>query len=175
LKEAITNAMKDASVTWAQIDFRITDANGEQYWFKEASLALTRTLRIHKEEVDLWHPADSIGEIGAAIVPCVVGVSLFAISKRYAPGPGLLCHFSADGEERGALIMQGSMPVHPARGDPSSERRRAVNRSAPSRMSALLHRRRQQPHLVYPSHTPTRAWLVTPPMVARTSRLAARR
>jgi 3-oxoacyl-[acyl-carrier-protein] synthase-1 len=75
LKEAITNAMKDASITWEQIDFRITDANGEQYWFKEASLALTRTLRMHKAEVDLWHPADSIGEIGAAIVPCVLGVS----------------------------------------------------------------------------------------------------
>jgi 3-oxoacyl-[acyl-carrier-protein] synthase-1 len=115
LKEAITNAMKDASITWEQIDFRITDANGEQYWFKEASLALTRTLRMHKAEVDLWHPADSIGEIGAAIVPCVLGVSLFAISKRYAPGPGLLCHFSADGEERGALVMQGSMPGNPTR------------------------------------------------------------
>jgi 3-oxoacyl-[acyl-carrier-protein] synthase-1 len=109
LKKAINSAMRDAAVTWEYIDFRITDANGEQYWFKEASLALMRTLRIHKEEVDLWHPADSIGEIGAAIVPCVLGISLFAVSKQYAPGTGILCHFSADGEERGALVMQGSM------------------------------------------------------------------
>ena len=58
LRGAIIDAFQDASATWADIDYRITDANGEQYWFKEASLALTRTMRIRKTQMDLWHPAD---------------------------------------------------------------------------------------------------------------------
>jgi 3-oxoacyl-[acyl-carrier-protein] synthase-1 len=114
LKEAITNAFKDASATWADVDYRITDANGEQYWFKEAALVLTRTMRVRKVELDLWHPADCIGEIGAAIVPCVLGVALYADAKRYAHGPGVLCHFSADGPERGALVLQGTVPPNRA-------------------------------------------------------------
>jgi 3-oxoacyl-[acyl-carrier-protein] synthase-1 len=105
LSGAITNAFRDASATWADIDYRITDANGEQYWFKEAALALTRTMRVRKETMDLWHPADCIGEIGAAIVPCVLGVAYYAHHKQYRPGPGVLCHFSSDGTERGAMML----------------------------------------------------------------------
>jgi 3-oxoacyl-[acyl-carrier-protein] synthase I len=115
LREAIINAFQDASATWEDIDYRITDANGEQYWFKEASLALTRTMRIRKVEMDLWHPADCVGEIGAAVVPCVLGVALYADRKCYAPGPGVLCHFSADGPERGVLVLQGTVPPNPVK------------------------------------------------------------
>jgi 3-oxoacyl-[acyl-carrier-protein] synthase I len=109
LRAAILDAFRDASMTWADIDYRITDANGEQYWFKEAALAMARTMRVRKAEVAFWHPADCIGDIGAAIVPCVLGVALAAETKCYAPGPGVLCHFSRDGSERGALALQGSM------------------------------------------------------------------
>jgi 3-oxoacyl-[acyl-carrier-protein] synthase I len=107
LKEAIVNALQDASATWVDIDYRITDANGEQYWFKEAALALTRTMRIRKETMDLWHPADCIGDIGAAFVPCILGIAFYAHHKHYGPGPGALCHFSSDGKERGVLVLQG--------------------------------------------------------------------
>jgi 3-oxoacyl-[acyl-carrier-protein] synthase-1 len=108
LKEAITNALKDASATWTDIDYRISDANGEQYWFKEAALALTRSMRVRKQTMDLWHPADCIGEVGAAVVPCVLGLALDANQKRYGLGPGVLCHFSADGKERGVVVLQGA-------------------------------------------------------------------
>lgn len=114
LREALLAAMESSSLTWAHIDYRITDANGEHYWFKEASLAQSRTMRVRKPEVDFWHPADCIGEVGAAIVPCALGVALDADTKAYAPGPVVLCHFSSDGEERGALILHGSMPPNPA-------------------------------------------------------------
>jgi 3-oxoacyl-[acyl-carrier-protein] synthase-1 len=113
LAEAIVSAFKEASSSWGDIDYRITDANGEQYWFKEASLAQTRTMRVRKKFMDMWHPSDCIGEIGAAIVPCVLGVALCADRKRYAPGPNILCHFSADGNERGALVLCGTMPANP--------------------------------------------------------------
>ena len=84
----------------------MTDLSGEQYGFKEASLALSRTLRKRKERFDLWHPADCVGEVGAAIVPCMLGVLLAASAKRYAPGPAVLCHAGNETGERVAMVMK---------------------------------------------------------------------
>jgi 3-oxoacyl-[acyl-carrier-protein] synthase-1 len=103
---AFQDALREAAIEWPQLDYRITDLNGEQYGFKEAALALTRCLRVRKEEFDLWHPADCIGEVGAAIVPCALGVALEAARKRYAPGPGVLCHFGNDTGERAAVVLR---------------------------------------------------------------------
>jgi 3-oxoacyl-[acyl-carrier-protein] synthase I len=102
---AFQAAFADSGRTFADVDYRITDSNGEQYWFKEAALAVTRILREHKEVFEIWHPADCIGETGAAAAPCVLGVALAAARKRYAPGRGALCHFSADDGERLALLL----------------------------------------------------------------------
>jgi 3-oxoacyl-[acyl-carrier-protein] synthase-1 len=107
LVQAFKSAFADAGRTIDDLDFRLTDCNGEQYLFKEAALAMTRTLRARKERFEIWHPADCIGEVGAAIGPCILGVGLAAVRKRYAPGPGALCHFSADNGERLALVMAG--------------------------------------------------------------------
>ena len=103
--QAFKAAFADAGRTPADVDYRITDSNGEQYWFKEAALALTRTLRVRKEQFDIWHPADCVGEVGAAIGPCALGVALAAARKNYAPGRGPLCHFSGDDGERFALVL----------------------------------------------------------------------
>jgi 3-oxoacyl-[acyl-carrier-protein] synthase-1 len=107
LVQAFRSAFADAGKTLADVDYRITDSNGEQYWFKEAALAITRTLRVRKEQFEIWHPGDCVGEIGAAIGPCALGVALAAARKKYAPGRGLLCHFSADDDERLALVLAG--------------------------------------------------------------------
>jgi 3-oxoacyl-[acyl-carrier-protein] synthase-1 len=107
LVQAFKTAFADAGLTMDDLDFRLTDSNGEQYAFKEAALAMTRMLRARKERFELWHPADCIGEIGAAIGPCVLGVALAAARKRYSPGPGALCHFSADDGQRLALVLAG--------------------------------------------------------------------
>jgi 3-oxoacyl-[acyl-carrier-protein] synthase-1 len=48
--------------------FRITDVSGERYYFKEAALALSRTLR-SEGEIDLWHPAKA-SVSGRAIGVC---------------------------------------------------------------------------------------------------------
>jgi 3-oxoacyl-[acyl-carrier-protein] synthase-1 len=107
LVQAFKAAFADAGRTLADVDYRITDCNGEQYWFKEAALALTRTLRVRKEQFEIWHPADCIGEVGAAVAPCALGVALAAARKNYAPGRGPLCHFSGDDGERLALVLSG--------------------------------------------------------------------
>jgi 3-oxoacyl-[acyl-carrier-protein] synthase-1 len=105
LVQAIKQALAEAKLSLWQVDYRITSVNGEQYWFKEAALALTRILRERKEELDIWHAADCIGEVGAAIVPFSLGVALAADRKKYAPGERVLSHFSDDNGARAALIL----------------------------------------------------------------------
>jgi 3-oxoacyl-[acyl-carrier-protein] synthase-1 len=105
LVEAIRGALGEASCDLGAIDFRITDAAGGQYNFKEAALALTRLLRKRKEKFDIWHPADCIGEVGAAIVPVIITVAWFACRKGYADGPKILGHVGNDQGKRGALVL----------------------------------------------------------------------
>lgn len=105
LVQAIKNALTMAGMSMGDLDFRITDANGEQYWFKEAALALSRILRTRKEEFDLWHQADCTGEIGAATVPATLAVAMAAARKGYAPGKRMLCHFGNDSGRRAAVIV----------------------------------------------------------------------
>jgi 3-oxoacyl-[acyl-carrier-protein] synthase-1 len=105
LVQAIKQALAEAKLSLGDIDYRITSVNGEQYWFKEAALALTRLLRERKEEFDIWHAADCIGEVGTAIVPCSLGVALAAARKQYAPGKRALCHFSSDNGLRAAVVL----------------------------------------------------------------------
>lgn len=105
LVQAIKEALSGAGLTMGKLDYRITDISGEQYYFKEACLALTRILRDRKEEFDIWHPADCIGEVGAAVVPCVLGIASSASRKGYALGDNLLCHFANDNGERAAMVL----------------------------------------------------------------------
>ena len=106
LVQAIKSALSDAGRDMADMDFRLTDVSGEHYAFKEAALALGRILRQRKEEFDIWHPADCIGEVGAAALPCMLSVAVFAMRKSYAPGPDILCHLGNDDGQRAALVMQ---------------------------------------------------------------------
>lgn len=108
LVQAFRAAFAEAGCSIADVDYRITDANGEQYWFKEAALAVARTLRVRKELFEIWHPVDCIGEIGAAVGPCALGIALTAARKNYAPGANPLCHFGCDHGERLALVFSGA-------------------------------------------------------------------
>ncbi|MDY6994150.1 MAG: hypothetical protein SVR94_16315 [Pseudomonadota bacterium] len=105
LVEAIRGALAEADCDLGDLDFRITDAAGGQYQFKEAALALTRLLRKRKEKFDIWHPADCIGAIGAATLPALLVVAWFGCLKGYVDGPQILCHVGNDEGKRGALVL----------------------------------------------------------------------
>jgi 3-oxoacyl-[acyl-carrier-protein] synthase-1 len=106
LVRAVNAALDDAHCSLADLDFRITDNAGEQYYFKEDALAMARTLRTTKAEFDIWHPADCIGEVGAAIGSVILNVALMAVRKGYAAGPGILCHLGNDAGERGVFVLR---------------------------------------------------------------------
>lgn len=104
--KACRSALSGAGFGMHEVSYRYTDVNGEDYKFKETMLAQGRLLRRPIERQDLWHPADCVGEIGAAHVPCVLGLSHHAGLKGFAPGPRTMCHFSGDGPERAAVVVQ---------------------------------------------------------------------
>ena len=101
LVEAFRALSRDDGLTLDDADYRLTDCNGEQYGFKADRLAIARTVRKLKNRFDHLHPADCIGEVGAAVVPCAVGLALAAARKGYAVGDGVLCHFSNDDRRPG--------------------------------------------------------------------------
>ncbi|MBD9606686.1 MULTISPECIES: hypothetical protein [Pseudomonas] len=105
LTQAVRAALSEVGCGLEQMDYRLTDISGEQYYFKEASLALSRTLRVRKEFFHLWHPADCIGEVGAAIGPAMLAVALAASRKGYGEGPNIFCHLGNDAGERAAAML----------------------------------------------------------------------
>jgi len=109
--QAFKAAFADSGKTMADVDYRVTDSNGEQYFFKEAALAVARTLRVTKEQFEIWHPADCIGEVGAAAGPSMLAVCLAATRKSYAPGSSPLCHLSGEDGERVAMMLASSNGV----------------------------------------------------------------
>lgn len=103
---AIRAALQDAGCGLEGVDLRVTDVSGEQYYFKEAALAMLRLLRVRKEAFDIWHPAECIGEAGAVAGLVALIVAEAACRKAYAPGPGILCHIANDAGERAALVLR---------------------------------------------------------------------
>lgn len=110
LAEAIGRALKEADLTIEDVDYRITDLNGEHYKFKEMTLATLRYERKKRPKLfDLWHPIECIGDVGAAIGPIVLGVALHATQKEYGLGPTVLCTFGNDNGERAAILVTDNM------------------------------------------------------------------
>jgi 3-oxoacyl-[acyl-carrier-protein] synthase I len=106
LARAITEALREAEREIQDLHFRITDLSGEQYYFKEAALALARLLRVRKDEFDLWHPAQCVGELGSVAGVTMLVVAEAACRKGYAPGPDVLCHCACDAGQRAAAVMR---------------------------------------------------------------------
>jgi 3-oxoacyl-[acyl-carrier-protein] synthase-1 len=105
LTAAFRQALTTAGLAMADVGYRIGTTNGEQYWFKEFDLATSRLLRGRHRFMDVWHPADGIGETGAASMLCCVALAHAAASKRYAAGDPVLVSASNDDARRATLIL----------------------------------------------------------------------
>jgi 3-oxoacyl-[acyl-carrier-protein] synthase-1 len=105
LTAAIRESLNDAGIGESILDFRITDISGEHYSFKEASLAFSRIDRTKREEFDLWHPADCIGEVGSAVGAVMIAVLKAACEKGYSKGNHILAHVGNDDGKRASMIF----------------------------------------------------------------------
>jgi len=106
LTAAIRGSLGDAGCEMSDLEFRITDISGDQYYFKEASLALLRTLHKPKEEFDTWHPADCTGETGVVMGLVMITVLKAACEKAYTKGHRILAHLgNADGKRSSMIFI----------------------------------------------------------------------
>ena len=107
LTEAARNALAEAKLGYHEMDWRISDATGEQYGFKELPLVAGRLARVvRKETQPLWHCADSIGDTGAAAGVAQLVVANHAFRKRHAPGDKAICLSSSVPGDRAAAVVR---------------------------------------------------------------------
>jgi len=105
LTAAIKESLHDAGLDESVLQFKIVDVSAEQYYFKEASLAFSRIDRTKRKEFDFWHPAECVGEVGAAIGALMIAVLKAAYDKGYAKGNYVLAHLANDDGRRAAMIL----------------------------------------------------------------------
>ena len=105
LTTAIKESLNDANCNESILDFKITDTSGEQYYFKEASLAFSRVDRTKRTEFDFWHPSDCVGEVGAAMGMVMVIVLKSACEKSYSKGNHVLAHLGSDDGKRSSMVL----------------------------------------------------------------------
>jgi 3-oxoacyl-[acyl-carrier-protein] synthase-1 len=108
LTDAFRRALDAAGMEMREIGYRIGTMSGEQYWFKEFALATSRLLRGRHGFMDIWHPADAIGETGAAALPSCLAVAWMAARKGYEAGDPVLVTASNDDGRRAALIVSSA-------------------------------------------------------------------
>lgn len=108
LTKAARAALAQSGLQPHEIEIRLSDVTGESYGFKEQALTLSRLLRSRREELPIWHCADSIGEIGAAAGICQLIIANRSIRNCYSPGNRAICYTSAECGDRAVTILQAS-------------------------------------------------------------------
>ena len=103
---ATREALFASGVHLHDLDFRLSDAAGESFYFKEQALLVTRLLRERKPDFPLWLCAETLGATGAAAGLCSLLWAMAAWDRSYAPGPRALACAGNDQGERAAVVLE---------------------------------------------------------------------
>lgn len=106
LTQAIRGACEQAGVAPNELDFRMTDQNGEHYYAKEAANATTRIMAEGGVGLSLMHIADCVGETGAAAGPLMLAYLSERMRGEDSPGETGLLHLANDDGSRTALVLR---------------------------------------------------------------------
>ena len=78
--------------------------NGEPAHVKEWGIAQLRNNHAFDEGVQLHHPAECYGDLGAATAPTLLALTVLGLEKGYYSGPALVwC--ASDDQQRGAVVI----------------------------------------------------------------------
>jgi 3-oxoacyl-[acyl-carrier-protein] synthase-1 len=105
MTSAYRAAIDEGAIAMHRVGYRIVDLIGEQYWFKQSALASLRLARGHREFQDIWSPGESLGNVGAATVPLMIGMCHRAAVKGYSGGDSVLIEASSDTGACGAAVI----------------------------------------------------------------------
>ena len=85
----------------------MTGLNGESFSAKEWGVAHLRNRELLAEELQVEHPAEYTGDMGAALAPVMMGVATKWITNGHMTGPALVWA-SSDEAERGAAFLRSA-------------------------------------------------------------------
>lgn len=106
LAAAARSALDEAGLAMHDLDFRLSDAAGEAYHFKEQTLVLARLLRQNMKAFPLWLAAQTLGHVGQAAGLCNLVWATVALTRGYAPGPRAIVFAGDDGGRRSAVVVE---------------------------------------------------------------------
>ncbi|KMK69028.1 3-oxoacyl-ACP synthase [Puniceibacterium sp. IMCC21224] len=98
---AVMTALDESGLQASDIASVYIDLNGEEGKFHEWGLLWSRLF----EELTIVHPADCIGDVGAATMPILVGLADMAWRKGYASGPYAAVIAGSDDGLRSCVIL----------------------------------------------------------------------
>jgi len=104
----LTRALReahDASGGLQEPPLVVCDLNGDRYRATEWAMAMLRTIGGLHGDLDVWHPADCVGDTGAASGALNTIWALVAFQKRYAPSDRALVWGASEGSRRAAAIF----------------------------------------------------------------------
>lgn len=84
----------------------VCDLNGDRYRAMEWGLASTRALGDIHGDLDFWHPADCIGDAGAALGILNVIWGATAMRRGYSPSQRVIVWGASENGVRGAVVME---------------------------------------------------------------------
>ena len=85
-----------------EIRWVVCDLNGESYRSGEWGIVLCRLAEPFNQLKALWHPANCVGDVGAASAGLFIAIACRAFERRYAPASEALLWSSSDSGQRAA-------------------------------------------------------------------------
>jgi 3-oxoacyl-[acyl-carrier-protein] synthase-1 len=106
LSSAVAEVFQGAAKDVANIATIYASMNGEPLLAHEWGLASLRHRRHFSPTCELFHPAQCIGDVGAASVPLLLGLATIGIHRGYRTSPGFI-FCASDLAPRGAVLVTG--------------------------------------------------------------------
>lgn len=103
LAATVKSVLAAAGVTVADV---WSSMNGESHWAKEWGVTYMRNSGSIAESHAMHHPADCIGDTGAASAALMLGLALWGMTGGYYRSPCLI-HASSDFGPRAAIVVRG--------------------------------------------------------------------
>lgn len=114
LSECLSGVLADLKNRGIRPAFVFCDMNGESFRAKEWGYALARLPSLGEAGPRIMHPADCIGDVGAAMGCLLTGMAALEDSPPDASPKACLVWCSSDGGERGATaIIKGQNTARP--------------------------------------------------------------
>lgn len=104
LARAVQAALSQRNGTGSKVATVFSSMNGENHFAKEWGVAYIRNTDSIESEFRIEHPADCIGDTGAASGPIMVGLAMRGMTKQYLTGPALV-YASSDRALRAACVV----------------------------------------------------------------------